>query len=200
MVNNYEDVDLMLLKRWGEVKALRSAFDDLMDRMHEMIEATLGKITHAAAERGMSCDSDPKYPSIWFWKKEWEIRSSKEPGIYFLLSCFAPAEYGKVADHRPEMWLMCEDFSRLKFRESGEEFAQLVRASLSPELVTKWSHEDADLSGSPLGKECSEVPDSDRVHMVTEPDALNKFVIERLDEFMELVPAIDQALQKMTRR
>ncbi len=200
MVNHYEDVDLMLLKRWEEVKALRRAFDDLMARMREMIETTLGKITHAAAERGMSCDFDAKYPSIWFWKKEWETKSSKEPCIYFRLSDFAPAEYGKVTGDRPEMWLMSDDFSRLKFRESSEEFGRLVLASLSPELMTKWTHEDADLSESPLGKECSEVSESDRVHMVTEPDALSKFVIERLDEFMELVPAIDQAVQKMTRR
>lgn len=200
MANHYEDVDLMLLKRWEEVMALRRAFDDLMDRMREMIETTLGKLTHSVAERSMSCEFDAKFPSIWFWKKEWETRSSKEPGIYLLLSNFAPAEYGKVDNDRPTMWLISEDFSRLKFRESSEEFSRLVLASLSPELVTKWSHEDADPSDSPLGKECSEVSESDRVHLVSEPDALSKFVIERLDEFMELVPAIDQALQKMTRR
>jgi hypothetical protein len=200
MVNHYEDVDLMLLKRWEEVKAVRSAFDDLMDRMREMIETTLGKITHTVAERGMSCGSDAKYPSIWFWKKEWEIRSSKEPGIYFHLLDFAPAEYGKVEGDHPAMWFKCDDFSRLKYRESSEEFSRLLLASLSPELMLKWGHEDADLSESPLGKECSEVSESERVHMVTEPEALTKFVIERLDEFMELVPAIDQALQKVTHR
>jgi len=36
--------------------------------------------------------------------------------------------------------------------------------------------------------------------LVAEPDALAEFIIERVDEFMELVPAIDQVLQKMTRR
>jgi hypothetical protein len=115
-------------------------------------------------------------------------------------SCSHQRQSAKVAGDRPMMWLMSDDFSRLKFRESSEEFGRLVLASLSPELVKKWSHEDADLSESPLGKECSEVSESDRVHLVAEPDSLNKFVIERLDEFMELVPAIDQALQKMTRR
>jgi hypothetical protein len=200
MANHYEDVDLMLLKRWEEVKALRVAFDDLMNRMREVIETTLGKLTHAVAERGMSCGFDAKWPSIWFWKKEWEIGRSKEPGIYFQLVDFAPAEYGKVEGDRPTMWLMSDDFSRLKFRESSEEFGRLVPASLSPELVKKWSHEDAGLSDSPLGKECSEVSESERVRLVAEPDALSKFVIERLDEFMELVPAISQALQKMTRR
>jgi hypothetical protein len=200
MATHYEDVDLMLLKRWEEVKALRGAFDNLMDRMREVIETTLGKIAHTVVERGMSCDFDAKRPSIWFWKKEWETRSSKQPSIYFRLFDFAPAEYGKVDDDRPNMWLMSDDFSRLKFRESSEEFGRLVLAALSPELVAKWSHEDADLSDSPLGKECNEVSESGRVHLVADPEALSKFVIERLDEFRELVPAIDQALQKMTRR
>jgi hypothetical protein len=71
---------------------------------------------------------------------------------------------------------------------------------LSPELLTKWSHEDADLSDSPLGRECHEVSESDRVRLVAEPDALGKFIIDRVDEFMELIPVIDQALQKLTRR
>jgi hypothetical protein len=44
------------------------------------------------------------------------------------------------------------------------------------------------------------VSEAERVRLVAEPDALGKFIIDRVDEFMELVPAIDQALQKMTRR
>jgi len=35
---------------------------------------------------------------------------------------------------------------------------------------------------------------------VAKPEALYKFIIERLDEFMDLVPAIDQTLQQVTRR
>jgi hypothetical protein len=73
---------------------------------------------------------------------------------------------------------------------------------LSPELLAKWDHEDenADSTKWPIGRECHDVSDADRVRLVADPDALRKFVIERMDEFMELVPAIDQALQKMTRR
>ena len=75
-----------------------------------------------------------------------------------------------------------------------------MRAALSPELLMNWSHERADLSESPLGRDCTAVSESERVRLVTDPAALVKFIVERVDEFMELVPAIDQALQKMTRR
>ena len=36
--------------------------------------------------------------------------------------------------------------------------------------------------------------------MVTEPDALKKFILDCLNEMKELAPAIDQTLQRMTRK
>jgi hypothetical protein len=199
MANRYTDVDLMIFKRWDEVKALREAFDDLVDRMQEVVEASLQKVAVVATEKGLSSDFNLKRPSIWFWKREWENRK-KEPGIYFELFDFAPADYGKDVEEYPSMWFMTDQFSRLKMRESSEDFGRAVRAALSPELLAKWSHEDADLSDSPLGRECRDVSEPDRVRFVSEPDQLVKFITERVDELMELVPAIDHTLQKMTRR
>lgn len=98
------------------------------------------------------------------------------------------------------MWLQTDEFSKLRIRESSEDFGRAVKAALPQELLTKWSHEDAELSDSPLGRECHDVSESNRVGMVAEPEALGKFIVDRMDEFMELVPAVDQALQKMTRR
>jgi len=199
MATRYTDLDLMILKRWDEVKALRDAFDGLVDRMQDILEATLQKVSTAVSERGLLSEFDTKQSTIWFWKREWETRK-KEAGIYFLLSDFVPADYGKAVGDCPSMWLMTEEFSKLKMRESSEDFGRAVRAALSPELLTKWNHEDADLSKWPLGKECTEVSESDRVRLVANPDALGKFIIDRVEEFMELIPPIDQALQKMTRR
>jgi len=200
MANRYTDVDLMILKRWDEVKALREAFDDLLSRMEGVIEGSLKKVATILEDRKLSSDMDIKRPSIWFWKHDWETRSKKEPGICFKLFDFAPIDYSKAAGDYPTMWLITEEFGKLRMRESSEDFGRAVRAALSPELLTKWGHEDADLSNLPVGRECTNVSESDRVRMVAEPDALDKFVIDRLDEFMELAPAVDQALQKMTRR
>ena len=200
MANRYTDVDLMILKRWDEVKALREAFDELLDRMGDFVAGSLEKVAAKAEERDLSCDVDIRRPSIWFWKHNWETRSTKVPGIYFQLFDFAPATYSKSVEEYPSMWLMTDGFSKLRMRESSEDFGLAVRSKLSPDIMTKWSHDDAKLSDSPLGRECSNVSDSDRVVFVAEPDALYKFVIGRLDEFMELAPAVDQALQKMTRR
>ena len=199
MAGRYTDVDLMIFKRWDEVNALREAFDDLVDRMHDIIEPSLQKVVVAATEKGFLSEFNLKRPSIWFWKREWENRK-KEPGIYFELFDFAPADYGKDVGDYPSMWFMTDEFSRLRLREASEDFGGAVSSALSPSLVTKWSHDDADISDSPLGRDCTDVSESDRVRLMADPDALSKFIIERIDEFMELVPAIDQALQKMTRR
>ena len=113
---------------------------------------------------------------------------------------FVPSDYGRDVEDCPSMWVMTDEFSRLKMRESSEEFGRALRAALSPELLTKWSHDDADVSESPLGRDCTDVSEADRVRLVGDLEALGKFIIERVDEFMELVPAIEQALLKMTRR
>jgi len=199
MANRYTDVDHLILQRWDEVKALREAFDGLIKRMQDVVDGVLQKAVVAASERGFSADFSTKRPSIWFWKREWENRK-QEPGIYFELFDFIPVEYGKGVGERPSMWLKTDEFSRLRLRESGEEFGRAVRAALAPELLTKWSQENVDLSDSPLGRECHEVSEAERVGLVADPDTLGAFVLQRLEEFAELTPAIDLALQKMTRR
>ena len=199
MAKRYTDVDLMIFKRWDEVKALREAFDDLLGRIENYVEASLQKVSTAMLERGFSSDFYVKKPSIWFWKSEWETRK-KEPGISLYLQDFVPADCGKdVADY-PSMWFLNDDFSKLRMRESSEDFGRALRSALSPDLLSKWNHADADLSEQPLGRDCTEVSESDRLLFVAEPETLTKFIIERMDEFMEIVPAIEQTLQKMTRK
>ncbi len=68
MADRYTDVDLMILKRWDEVKALREAFDDLVDRMQDVIEAVAAESGGCRNEKGLSSDFNLKRPSIWFWK------------------------------------------------------------------------------------------------------------------------------------
>lgn len=171
----------------------------MLGRIGDIVEASLQKVSTTVSSRELSSEFDLKRPSIWFWKRDWATRGN-EPGIYVQVFDFVPSDYGRDVEDYPSMWFMTDEFSKLKMRETSEDFGRAVRAALSPELLTKWSHEDADLSDSPLGRECHEVSESDRVHLVAEPEALGKFIVERVDEFMELVPAIDHALQKMTRR
>jgi hypothetical protein len=72
MASRDTDVDLMIFRRWDEVKALREAFDDLVERMQDIVEASLQKVAVVATEKGLSSDVNLKRPSIWVWKRDWE--------------------------------------------------------------------------------------------------------------------------------
>ncbi len=152
----------MILKRWEDVKALRDAFDDLVDRMRDIVEESLQKVSVALSERGLLSDFDPKRPSLWFWKEGWETRR-KEPGIYFEVFDFVPSAYGKAVEDHPSIWLITEAFAKLKMQESSEDFGKALRSALAPEVLKKWNHPDVDLSDSPLGKDCDDVTNADRV-------------------------------------
>ncbi len=199
MATRYTDVDLMLLKRWDEVHALRQAFDHLLERIDDVVQASLQKVSAHFAERGWASEPDLKRPSMSFWKRDWANRRN-EPGVYLQVFDFVPPDCGKgVADH-PSLWLMTNEWANLRMRESSDDFGRAVRTALTPEMQARWRHDEADLSGHPLGRDCTDISDSDRVTLVSDPERLAAFVIKGADELMELAPAIDQVLQKMTRR
>ena len=60
MASRYTDVDLMILKRWDEVKALREAFDDLVDRMQDMIEAIAAEGDRCRNREGLLVGLQPQ--------------------------------------------------------------------------------------------------------------------------------------------
>ena len=198
MASRYTDVDLMILKRWDEVQALREAFDDLVDRMQDIVEASLQKMSTTMAARGLQSHIDPKRPLIALWKPTWVTPRSQE-GLYFQVADFVPTDCGRNVGACPSVRLMTKEFSSLKMRESPEEFGRAVRDALPPELRSKWIP-DEDLPDAPLGRDYAEVSEADRVRFVSDPEQLVKFVTERVEELMELVPVVDQTLQKMTRR
>lgn len=199
MATAYTDVDLMILNRWDEVRALREAYDDLLGHIRDVVEATLYKVCTFAGEKGLSAACDPKRPSIWFWKTDWATRKN-DPGIRFEIFDFVPSECGKQIEGCPSIYLWTIDLVKLKLRERSEEFGRALRAEMPPELRSKWSDERSDTTTCPLVLNCGEVTDADRVRLVKDPDALARFMAERIDEFMEVVPHIDATLQKMTRR
>ena len=199
MPNRYTDVDRMILKRWDEVIALRDAFDELLDRMEDVVDATLQRVSTTLAERDLACEFDVRRAVLWFWKREWSSRKSNA-GMWFEVSDCVPLQYTKGVGNHPIMWFKTEEFSKFKVRESSEDFARALRSALTPNLLKQWGHHEANLADAPLGRECTEIPEAERVRLMTEPDALHTFLVARVDECLELVPAIDATLKKMTRR
>ena len=198
MPHRYTDVDRLILDRWQEVSGLREAFDDLLGRVKEVLEDSLGKVAATAQERGFSCDYSVKEPSIWFWKKEWETKTWKAPGVAILIRDFAPRAYGKVRDAHPWTYLDITEASKLKVKNRLQ-FAQTIRAGLDDELRKKWDVADADLEDYAVGVISRQIDDAERVRWIKEPADLQRFLLERLDEAREIVPAVDKALKAVGR-
>jgi len=198
MPHRYTDVDRMILNRWTEVIGLREAFDELQDRMKGVLEESLVKVAAQAQERGFSTEHSAKDPYICFWKKEWETKTWKAAGISILIKDFAPRAYGRVRDEHPWTYLDIQEAGKLKVKDRSA-FANAVRGSLTPAMKAKWEVADVDVEDFPVGIISREVDDAERVRWMSEPDALAQFLLARLDEAQEIVPAVDKALEGVGR-
>jgi hypothetical protein len=199
MPHRYTDVDRLLLGRWSEAVGVRDAFDGLLMRMRSVVESAMQRAATAASEKEWRSESNVKRPSIWFWTRDWENRRG-EPGVYIEVFDFVPAEYGKDVEPYPSTWLMLDQLSRLRLRESDEDVGRAIRTAISPDLFAKWNHVDVDLTEGILGRDHVEITSADRLRLVSEADALTSFINEALADASELVPLVDEALRKMTRK
>lgn len=199
MASRYTDVDLMILKRWDEVQALRDAFDELRDRIDDVAEAALQKAAATASDKGLRSELALKAPSFSLWKPEWENRS-KDPGVYLEVIDFLPSACRKGTRAHPSLWCMTDQIKKLRLKESSEDFGRALRGALPSDLVSKWSHEESHLANYPLGRSLDDVSDADRLRFISEPHALADFLGTCVDQFSEIMPAIDETLRKMTRR
>lgn len=198
MPHRYTDVDRMILSRWTEVIGLREAFGELQDRIKAVLDETLTKVAAQAHERGFSSEHNAKEPYICFWKKEWETKTWKAAGISILIKDFAPFEYGKVRDEHPWMYLDIQEAGKLKIKDRTA-FANTIRAGLTPALRAKWEVADVDIEDFPVGITSREITDADRVQWMSDPAALAQFLLARLDESREIIPAVDRAIEAMGR-
>ena len=195
MPHRYTDVDQMILSRWPEVAGLRDAFDDLLNRMREVLTDALAKVSVQAQERGYASDYDARRPSVSFWKKEWETKTSKEAGVYFFICDFAPSEYGKSEGNFPTLELWTDQLSKIKIKDR-QAFAKDIKAELSPELRGRWDDAANDPDQCPLAVQLRDISEAQRVRWMAEPATLVQFLLERLDECGALVPAVNRALEK----
>lgn len=196
-MERYTDVDLMILDRWEEVTSLMYAFDALLGRMMSVAGVAMQQAATHLNEKGFQAYADVKEPSLSFWKTEWVNR--KEDGVYGKIVGFVPDECARQVYPHPTTFLITEDVPSLRIAESVEQFGQAFRAGLSDEQRARWSF-DVEMHMNPVGREYSEVSPAARVRLVTEPDELAKVLVAQVEDFMELVPAVDATLKKMTRK
>ena len=91
MPHRYTDVDQMIMSRWPEVVGLREAFDDLLDRMRDVLTDALAKVSVQAQERGYARTTMPDGPPSRSGRRSGRRRHPKRPESIFSFATSRPA-------------------------------------------------------------------------------------------------------------
>lgn len=191
----YTDVDRLMLDRWAEVNAMREAYDELLEKMTDMVNAASNRAGAWLGENGYEWDGDEKHPWLRAWRRDWE-KPKGEPMVWLEIADFAPMGFGRVEAAHPWLWVMTGQLDRLKLREADRvRFARDLKAMLGP-AAAKWEHADCDDESEPLGRYCTEVTDQQRLEMLVHPARLVEFLEAGFKELFELEPAISETLKR----
>ena len=194
MATTYTDVDLLILDRWSDTRGLLEAYEELQDRIHDVIGDVGERLAEWAQPQGYLTDTDAKAPAFSLYRSTWMHRRRDEPLVYLHLANFAPLGYRRVKENHPDLWLYTENLQGLKMKEPERvQFAKELRAALGA-VAAEWKHQDASDSDYPLGKTISDVTDAERVRLVSDPDAMFQFATEAFQSSFVLFEAIDKVL------
>ena len=200
MPTTYTDVDRLILERWDDAKGLLEAFEELQDRMLDVIDDGGERLKRWAEQHDCIIDVQAKEPSFHFYKEAWMNRRKDDALVYFSLADFAPVGYRKVKHDNPYVWLWTENLQMIRMKEPERvEFARQLRANLG-DRAAQWSHHETIDADSPLGRYLTEVSDNDRVRLVADPDRLFEFASKTIEDALTLSDAIDSSLEQARSR
>lgn len=194
MPTTYTDVDRLILERWDDTRGLLDAYEELQDRIHDVITEVGERLSEWAAPQGYMVDTDAKLPSIFVYRNTWMNRKRDDALVYFELTDFAPLGYRRVKENHPAVWVWIDNLQMLRMKERERvQFARDLRSNLG-DLAAEWKHEECDDSDCPLGKTLADVSDSERVRLISDPDALFAFATDALKLAFALSDAMEKTL------
>jgi hypothetical protein len=194
MPTTYTDVDRLILERWFDTRGLLEAYEELQDRIHDVISEVGERLAEWAQPQGYLVDTDAKTPAFSLYRSTWMHRRKDEPLIYVDVENFAPLGYRRVKENHPNIWVHTENLQSLKMKEPERvQFGRDLRAALG-DASAEWKHEDSDDADYPLGRSLTEVSDADRVRLVADPDGLFEFGTGALKSVFDLSDAIEKTL------
>ncbi|MBA3231792.1 MAG: hypothetical protein H0T05_03140 [Acidobacteria bacterium] len=200
MPTTYTDVDRLILERWDDTKGLLEAFEELQDRMLDVIDDGGERLKRWAEQHDCIIDVQAKEPSYHFYKEAWKNRRKDDALVYFTLADFAPVGYRKVKNDHPYVWLYTDNLQMMRMKEPDRvEFARQLRANLG-DSAARWSHPETIDADSPLGRYMTDVSDADRVRLVAEPDELLKFATTAIEDALLLSDAVNLTLEHFKAR
>jgi hypothetical protein len=197
---SYTDVDRLILDRWEDTQGFLEAYEDLQDRMQQILSDVEVPLERWASTHGYKSYADARSASFGIYRPNWENRRRDDALVYFALEDCAPIGYRRVKAEHPSLWFYTEGLQATKTKEADRvRFASDLRAKLGG-LADEWRHDDATETEYPLGKKLSDVKDLDRVRLVSDPDDLFKFVTGALEQAFPLADAVEQTLAQLRSR
>jgi hypothetical protein len=194
MPTTYTDVDRLIFQRWDDTRGLFEAYDELQDRIHDVITEVGERLGEWAAPQGYIVDTDAKAPAFYAYRNTWLNRRRDDALVFFSLESFAPLGYRRVKENHPAIWVYTENLQMLRMKEPERvQFAKDLRTSLG-DLASQWKHDDSHESEYPLGTALIDVSDSDRVRLVSDPEALFEFAASTFKKAFVLSDTIEKTL------
>ena len=196
----YTDVDRLILDRWQDTQGLLEAYEDLQNRIQDVIADIGAPFERWASSHGYKSEVDAKSAIFYMYRPEWENRRRDDALVFFSLEDCAPVGYRRVQEEHPCLWLYTENLQMVKLKEADRmRFASELRTKIG-ELAEAWRHDSANESEYPLGKKLTDVNDLDRVRLVSDPAALLQFVTDSFQQAFPLADAIDRMLIQLRSR
>jgi hypothetical protein len=194
MPTTYTDVDRLIFQRWDDTRGLFEAYEELQDRIHDVITEVGERLGEWGAPQGYIIDTDAKTPALYAYRNTWLNRRRDDALVYFSIEEFAPLGYRRVKENHPAIWVYTENLHMLRMKEPERlQFTKDLRLSLG-DLAAQWKHEDSNESEYPLGTSLADISDSDRVRLVADPDALFEFATSTFKKAFVLSDAIEKNL------
>jgi hypothetical protein len=194
MPTTYTDVDRLIFQRWDDTLGLLEAYEELQDRIHEVITDVGQRLSEWGVPQGYIIDTDAKIPSFYAYRNTWLNRRRDDALVYFSLEHFAPLGYRRAKENHPAIWVYTENLQMLRMKEPDRvQFAKDLRTSLG-DLAAQWKHEDSHESEYPLGTALTDISDSDRVRLVSDPEALVEFATSTFKKAFVLSDGIEKTL------
>jgi hypothetical protein len=200
MPTTFTDVDLLILQRWDDARGFLEAYEELQDRMHDLIQEVGERLEQWAESRACTVEVDAKTPQYCVYKTAWMNRRKDDALVYYSLLDFAPVGYRRVKEAHPSIWVHTDNLNMLKLKEPERiQFARALRNRLG-DTAKSWQHAEVKDAEYPLGKALTQISDTDRVQMVADPERLFGFAVATFEEAFALSDAIDQTLAEFRPR
>lgn len=198
MVDNYTEMDRLVLERWPDVVGLIEAQKAAQQHIEDALTSFGERLIRWVREQGFDGTMSARDAEFHAWRPAWYDKRKDEAKVLLTLGGFCPIGFRKVDASYPYLWVNTYPLDRFKIKPPDRvKFAQGLRAALGEE-ARSWEADDIDDADHPLGRYLRQYDNAARARLLLEPDRFLEFAKEHLPVLFGLADIMDSELQKLT--